>query len=69
MDGGTATQALAEVLLGEPVQGVIRRLRADGLSWQGIADQLRNDTDGILDLNRETYRLWSTKDLQSGRSK
>lgn len=58
MSSATVTQALASALLGEPVHAVLHRLRDQGLSWQRVADQIANDTDGILVLNRETYRIW-----------
>jgi hypothetical protein len=58
MSSATVTQALASALLGESVHEVIARLRSQGLSWQRVADQIANDTDGILVLNRETYRVW-----------
>lgn len=58
MEGRTATQSLASHLLQEPVEEVVRRLREQGLSWQQVADKIANDTDGIVSVNRETYRLW-----------
>lgn len=58
MPGQTATQALASVLLQEPLQDVVLRLRSRGYSWAQVAEHVANDTDGIIDLNRETYRLW-----------
>lgn len=54
----TATQALAGLLLDEPLEQVVRRLRDQGMSWQRVADRITNDTDGIIKANRETYRLW-----------
>lgn len=56
--GQTATQALASVLLQEPLHDVVRRLRGRGCSWREVAQAVANDTNGIIDLNRETYRLW-----------
>ena len=58
MEGRTATQSLASHLLQEPVEDVVRRLRDQGYSWQQVADKIANDTDGIVSVNRETYRLW-----------
>lgn len=63
MSSATVTQALASALLGESVHEVMRRLRDQGLSWQRVADQISNDTDGILVLNRETYRIWYERGL------
>jgi hypothetical protein len=54
----TATQALAGLLLDEPLEQVVRRLRDQGMSWQRVADHIANDTGGVIRANRETYRLW-----------
>jgi hypothetical protein len=68
MSSATVTQALASALLGESVHEVMRRLRGQGLSWQRIADQISNDTNGILQLNRETYRIWYERGLNESPS-
>jgi|KBSMisStaDraftv2_1062788.scaffolds.fasta_scaffold02524_9 intein-encoded DNA endonuclease-like protein len=64
MASGTVLQALASALLGESVHEVMHRLRDEGFSWQRIADKLANDTNGVLVLSRETYRLWYENELK-----
>jgi hypothetical protein len=56
--GPTATQALAGLLLDEPLEQVVSRYREAGMSWQQVADRIANDTHGVIKANRETYRLW-----------
>lgn len=58
VQGPTATQQLAEYLLDEPLEAAVKRMRDMGFSWQKVADQIANDTDGVIALNRETFRLW-----------
>lgn len=65
MPAATATQALADLLLDEPLEQVVRRLRRQGFSWQRVADHIANDTGGVIQANRETYRLWFGDQLRS----
>lgn len=58
MDGLTATQALATLLLGEPLRDVVLDLRRQGYSWGQVASKVASDTDGVVTVTRETYRLW-----------
>lgn len=54
----TPTQRLAETLLGQSLDEWIMARRARGLSWKSIAADLAVTTDGQVDLNRETLRVW-----------
>ena len=47
-----------EHLLGESPKKFIRRLRAQGKSWAAIAEVIAEDTNGAVNLNRETVRVW-----------
>lgn len=59
----TPTQRLADKVLGRPLGEYVTEKRAQSRprwSWQDIADQLRDDTVGEIDVNPETLRLWYT---------
>lgn len=54
------TQRLADHILGRPLVEYVREKRETRprWSWQLIADQLSEDTNGELVLSRETLRQW-----------
>lgn len=56
----TPTQRLATALLGQEVGEWIaeRRNHPYRPSWQAVADELREATDGQVDVTREAVRLW-----------
>ena len=49
----TPTQRLAGMLLGEPVDDWIARQRAEGKGWRTIAADLRERTNGQVDVSHE----------------
>ena len=54
----TSTQRLAALLLEQPLDDYVATKRANGRSWQHIADRLSADTGGEINVSRETLRLW-----------
>lgn len=56
----TTTRKLASLILDEPVADWVAAQRAKGLSWRLIAHQLRDVTDGQVDVTHESIRTWST---------
>lgn len=58
MPSVTATQRLAEVLIGEPVITWCATRRATGASLRAIATELRKATNDQVDVTAETIRAW-----------
>lgn len=59
MTSRTAHQRLATNALGEDVVAWAIHKRADGKpSWRVIASELRERTDGQVDMTGESIRLW-----------
>lgn len=56
--GGTATQRLASVLLGEDIRTFISTRREQGRAWRFIARDLYEATNGQVDVTHETLRQW-----------
>ena len=54
----TPTQQLASIKLGRPLADYVAEKRATGSPWSSIAADLSLDTDGTVDVSRETLRLW-----------
>ena len=54
----TATQRLADVLLGRPVEDYIAERREAGRPWRFIARDLHEATNGQIDVTYETLRTW-----------
>ena len=54
----TTAQRLASITLGQPVHDWIAARRAEGASWRQIAEQLRQQTNGEIDLTHEACRRW-----------
>lgn len=54
----TTAQRLATLTLGQPVHEWLAARRAEGASWRSIADQLREQTRGQIDLSHEAVRQW-----------
>jgi hypothetical protein len=61
---GTQMWRLAEHLLGEPLQPWVAARRDRGESWQRIAAELHEASGGVLDINRETLRIWFRPDQE-----
>lgn len=59
MSEATPTQQLATLLLGQPVHHWIAMQRHQGWSWRKIADDLKAETGGRVDVTYETVRLWN----------
>lgn len=60
-DEPTPRQRLASLLLGEDLGDWVAERRRDPelrLSWRMIARQLRDATNGEIDVTGETLRLW-----------
>lgn len=58
-------QRLADLLLGRPVLEFIAEKYADGLSYRRIAADLRDATDGEIDVSDVTIRTWRLASLNS----
>lgn len=61
----TPSQRLAEKVLGRPLADYVAEKRSQERprwSWQDIADQINDDTEGEIALNPETLRLWYSRD-------
>lgn len=59
----TPSQRLAEKVLGRSLAEYVAEKRSQERprwSWQDIADQIRDDTNGEIFINPETLRLWYT---------
>lgn len=54
----TPTQRLAGLILGEPVDSWIRKQRIGGKAWRDIAAELRDRTNGQVDVSYEAIRKW-----------
>lgn len=56
----TPTQKLADALLPIPLAQYVadKRQGRPKWRWQDIADQLREDTEGKVDISREALRKW-----------
>ena len=52
------TQQLASLKLGRPLEEYVAEKRAAGLPWSSIAVEISLDTDGEVDISRESLRLW-----------
>lgn len=57
----SSTQRLAELLLGSPLVDFIADRRAAGRSWRLLSRDLREATDGQVDITGETLRVWSAE--------
>lgn len=54
----TPTQRLASLILGQSVTDFIAARRATGTPWRLIERELRDATDGQIDVTHETLRQW-----------
>ena len=52
------TQQLASLKLGRPLEEYVAEKRAAGLPWSSIAVEISIDTDGAVNISRESLRLW-----------
>lgn len=48
----------ADSLLPVPLVDYVAEKRAEGKSWRRISLDLRDDTDGEIDVTHETLRTW-----------
>lgn len=55
----TATQELANVLLGEDVTDYVLRARQKGTHWHQIVDDLAAKTDGRVRVTERSLQLWT----------
>lgn len=55
----TATQELANVLLGEDVVNYVLRSRSKGTHWQQIVADLSEKTDGRVRVTERSLQLWT----------
>lgn len=62
----TATQRLADHLLGGPVEAWIRERQDEGKSLRAIARELWSATDHHIDVTGETLRRWLLTEAEDG---
>lgn len=58
-------QRLADLLLGRPVLEFINERRADDVSYRRIATDLRDATDGEIDVSDVTVRAWHLSSVKN----
>lgn len=66
----TPTQRLAEIALGRPLAEYVaeKRTARPRWPWNLIAEQLRDDTNGEIDVVAETLRGWYSDDLDEAKA-
>lgn len=52
------TQRLASLKLGRPLEEYVAEKRNAGLPWSSIAAEISLDTEGEVEISRESLRLW-----------
>lgn len=57
----TPRQRLADLLLGRPVLDFITERRANGSTWPQIRDELRDATDGEIDVTWQAVQQWGSQ--------
>jgi hypothetical protein len=57
----TATQRLADIRLGMPVEAWVRDQREIGETWRTIATMLRDATDGDVIVTERTLMNWTSQ--------
>jgi uncharacterized protein YfiM (DUF2279 family) len=62
----TPSQRLATLSLGQPVEHWLAARRAEGASWRDIAKQLRQQTQGHVDVSHEAIRQWHETSVERG---
>jgi hypothetical protein len=64
-NGLTPAHQLANTLLGRSLADYVteKRYATPRWSWRLIAQQIRNDTDGQVEVTGETLRLWFREDV------
>lgn len=55
----SATQRLADRILGQTVEHWVDQRRAEGRAWPKVARDLYEATDGEIDVTGETLRRWA----------
>lgn len=58
----TAKQRLADLILGRPLAEFVAERRANDIAWSRIARELRDATDGAVEVSRESLREWFMDD-------
>lgn len=61
MAAETTKQQLASLLLGRPVAPWALERRAAGVTWRQIATELREATDGKIDVPPQTLINWTAR--------
>jgi hypothetical protein len=61
----TKTQRLAAEVLKQDISEYVSEKRQEGYSWASIVACLYEDTRGLIDLNRETLRVWARNGFQA----
>lgn len=61
----TKAQRLAAQVLKRDISDYVSQKRQEGYSWASIAACLYEDTRGLVDLNRETLRIWARNGFQA----
>lgn len=54
----TATHKYADIRLGQPLEQYVADKRKAGVSWRRISLDLRDETNGDIDVTYETLRAW-----------
>ena len=62
MQQPTPSRRLADTLIEGGLAAFVAKRRGDGASWRRIAADLRDATDGQVDLTDETLRGWFQSD-------
>lgn len=56
----TPAQHLADLLLDQPVETWVHERRGRGMSWRRIALEMRDATEGKVDVSPTTVMAWDT---------
>jgi len=61
----TKAQRFAAKALKRDLSEYVNEMRRAGWSWQAITRSIYEDTRGLVDLNRETLRVWARDGFQA----
>jgi hypothetical protein len=61
----TKAQKFAAKALKRDLSEYVGEMRRAGWSWQAITRSIYEDTRGLVDLNRETLRVWARNGFQA----
>lgn len=62
----STTHRYADVVLDRPLADYVAERRGNGVSWRRISLDLRDDTDGEIDITYETLRAWFPELARTG---